>query len=42
MLHCFYIEINNGILASTRLLKIGCLDEPVAERLREAIMLTFG
>jgi len=36
------IEIDNGMLAPTRLLKIGCLDEAVAQRLREAIMLTSG
>ena len=40
--YCFYIEIDNGIFASTRLLKIGSPDPGIIERLVRCIDLMTG
>jgi hypothetical protein len=36
--YCFYVEIDNGIFAPTKLLKIGSLDESVVRKLAVAVM----
>lgn len=41
-LYCFYIEIDNGIFASTRLVKIGSPDPALIERLIKCIDYHVG
>lgn len=38
-LHCFNIEIDNGLFAPTKLIKIGCYSMADAKRLTQAIRL---
>ena len=37
--YCFYIEIDNGIFSSTRLLKLGCLNRQFADSIAETVKI---